>query len=301
MKRRNFQKNLQIQNYQEKRYKNPYFEGQEAKHRRVGRTIVFVFALIILTTPIVLIAGPFFRVTGVFVSGLTTIPVVDVTSMAEGHLNGKWAGMLPHNHEWFVQSAVLQQQLQDRYQFETLSVTIENHTLIILAEERISQMVYRSGSVFSFLNLDGTILRELYPEERRQIHERIGIETTPITEEEQHNLPPLQPTIPVIQDMSGADTPLATELLAPITAHQIILIDKQLRVLGVDPVVYQIEKQHAAWFTVKTNNGYDVYFDGVEEPGKQINRLKTVLEEYQINPDEISYIDVRFTNRVYVK
>lgn len=51
----------------------------------------------------------------------------------------------------------------------------------------------------------------------------------------------------------------------------------------------------------KIKTGYEVYFSSDSDLERQINNLNTVLQQKIPNPKQISYIDLRFSDRVYYK
>lgn len=301
MERRNFTKTVHSKEYEQKRFKNPFFESQEEKQKRSFKFLIFGGVMTFITVPAILLFGGLFELKNSSVNGLTTIPQEEIEAKINEHLTKKWLKIIPRTHKWFSRPNELRLNLQDKYNFENISVSIEGDELRVDVEERISSLAWKSAGNLYFLDLDGKIFREMLPQERAQINERLGGRIEPVAPEEMQNVPVLQPALPIIQDMSEQVVEIGGEVISPVTSESLISFDKNLRSLHIDPVIYQVERPHKPWLRVKTRQGYDILFDGLGDMNIQVAYLNSILTEYIDKLPEISYIDIRFENHIYIK
>ena len=94
---------------------------------------------------------------------------------------------------------------------------------------------------------------------------------------------------------------MKNDVLNPIEGRFFITLDEALRNRLIEPIVYQLDVNQTSWTRVKTTQGIDLLFDGLEDIEAQLAVLDIVLDEYQQSLSESEYIDLRFGNRVYVK
>ncbi|PIQ67793.1 hypothetical protein CO173_02190 [Candidatus Uhrbacteria bacterium CG_4_9_14_3_um_filter_41_35] len=301
MERRNFTKTVHSKEYEQKRFKNPFFESQEEKQKKSFKFLIIGLVLMLIAVPIILLFGGLFELKNNSVNGLTTIPQAEVETEINQHLATKWLNIIPKTHKWFTRPNVLRESLQNKYNFENISVKIEGDELKVEVEERISSLAWKSAGNLYFLDLDGKIFREMLPQERAKINERLGGKIELVAPEDMQSVPILQPTLPIIQDMSEQVVEIGGEVISPVTSEALISFDKNLRSLHIDPVIYQVERPHKPWLRVKTRQGYDILFDGLGDMNVQIAYLNSILIEYKEKLSEISYIDIRFENHIYIK
>jgi hypothetical protein len=243
--------------------------------------------------------GPFSGITQVSVTGLTTIPNTFIENATHAQMEYKSFGFFPERSRYLFRVKAFEAQLQALYDFEYLSVVIHGGTLEIEAKERLSQFVYQSGDVFSFIGLDGKLTRLLYDFEIAQISERLNIPCLYLYDGSQAL--PLQPAMPIIVDASAPELIMGTEILFPMNAETIIAFNESLSSLLIHPVYYLRATRTDSWLSVMTEEGFEIYIDGTRGVGEQEEILKTVIAEYRDRLETIDYIDVRFGNHVYIK
>ncbi|MBU0613914.1 hypothetical protein KJ766_01345, partial [Patescibacteria group bacterium] len=180
-----------------------------------------------------------------------------------------------------------------------LEIKLTRKSVNISATEKISEIIWKSGDRLAFINLSGEFVRDLKDFEIAQIYARPSIPTTYSYNGEESL--PLQPTMPIVEDLSQEVLSSESKILGKVQPENLTVFDSSLRLIGVMPVIYQIENREAAWVRVKSDQQYDILLDCSGEVGGQLSALETVLDDYSESLDSISYIDVRFGNHVYVK
>ncbi|MCH8049188.1 hypothetical protein IH979_00565 [Patescibacteria group bacterium] len=300
MKRRNFLKSQHIRQYRAQRFQNPYFKNEVKKRGRWKKILIFVTILmVIVAIPALFIATPILKISAVNVQGLSTIPNSDIEQIVQYQFDTKRWGIFPQNHLLFFNKQMLHDRLQEEYNFITLKTKLHGKTLEIVAEERITSLVWISEAAWHFIDLEGMITRSLFEQESNIIKERLGMAATPI-EEGQANMV-MHPTMPIIKDLSLDEIETGQQVLSSAAVESILTFDQAVRRLILDPFQYEIEEPKAQWMTLKTKNGFDILFDLKHEIEKQKNTLGIILSEYNERLEEISYIDLRFGNHVFVK
>lgn len=297
MKRRNFLKHQSAKHYKRKRFRNPYFHYRNSVPRSV-----LLFALLGVFLPALLLLWIFtassWRSTDINIVGLTTIPLENVIDLVEQDIDGKRLLIFPKNHRLFLQEELLVLHLEQEFDFAKVTLEQKKDQLLITVEESISELVFVQNRTAHLLLLDGTIRRQLTPQEQEDIIQRTGVNLNLSVQEEDARI--LQPTAPVIVLGTG-ENDTAEDVLDPIEPSFFITLDAALRQQLIEPIVYELDMSQTSWTRVKTTQGIDLLFDGLEDIDVQLSVLDIVLAEYQQSLNESEYIDLRFGNRVYVK
>ena len=146
-----------------------------------------------------MIASPLYRISDVSIAGLTTIPEQEVLDLIESQLASKRLNIFSQRNKVFFNERLLEETLNDTYQFSRLEIDSKRKSIHIISEEKISEVVWVSGEEMYFLDLDGVSVRTLYDVEKAQVHARLGL---PAIEIEDAPEIILAPTIPIIYDDS---------------------------------------------------------------------------------------------------
>jgi len=300
MKRRNFLKTQHVRQYQSERYNNPFFRRARKGPKWKLFMLIFLFLAVWGGVIYMLFFSRILYVQTVGIQGLTTIPQNEVEQLVWDHLYDKRYLVFSQQHKLFLNKKALYNKLQSEYNFVTLEISIRQGQVNILAEERITSLVWITNSGWYFIDLDGTTTRELFVQEANIVRERLGHAMAPV-ENEQELTAALHPTMPIIEDMSKTEVGAATNVITSEAVTGVLEFDKAVRSHVLSPYIYQIEKPGAPWMAVKLESGFEIYFDLQSDLQTQIQTLDIVLEEYNERLAELTYIDLRFGNHVYVK
>ena len=297
MKRRNFLASAQKKSYQTKRFRNPEASTKKTWRIRVifGVATTLFFAASI---PFALAYAPVFTFNHIEVNGLTSIPDYAVTGAVYEQMEKKWFKILPQTNQFYFQAEEVLARLNEEFDFSKLEIAVEGRGVYIEAEERIVELVWITGDTFYFLDLDGSIARELEEGELVQIEARLKNTADPLLEGDVRKL---QPHMPIIQDMSDESVDQDQQVLDEFAAENLIQVDKGFRSHQIEPVIYEIDKAGEKSLSLISSESYKIYLTTDQHPETIINNLSVVLTDYQERLEEISYIDLRFGNHIYIK
>ncbi len=299
MKKRNFLKSQSAKAYKKRSYKNPYFKKQ--KKISIWQIILAIFVIAILSSLIIwfFIFSKFAQFKTITVEGLTTIPNSFIEDVVRDQMNEKRFNIFKQNSKYFFNIKSLKTKLLKKYDFEYLEIDANRTNIDIIASEKISEIIWKSADKLVFVDMNGVFIRDLHDYEIAQIYSRLSIPTAYIYTGEEAL--PLQPTMPIIEDLSQKKIDGLNKILTSVNPNIVNDFDKALRRLDITPTLYQVDSPNSAWLRAKTSNTFDILFDGSREVEQQITVLETVLSENGNSLNEISYIDIRFGNHVYIK
>ena len=222
MKRRNFLTTHQKTIYKRKRFKNPYFKKRK---KRAWRTFFLFLSLFLITCSIPLALGfaPVFKIHEIQIQGLTSITQENVESIVQNQLQKKRYLIFPQNTRFFLKTSQLKNELQKVFDFDTLEIYIENQRIHIQVEERIQGLIWNSQGQYQFIDLEGMIIGSLDESEVTQINQRLNI-VAPISDNELETT--LQPTMPIIVDISQTDIAVDQQIFSHEIVQNIIDFDK---------------------------------------------------------------------------
>ncbi|MFH1631558.1 MAG: hypothetical protein ABIA47_00845 [bacterium] len=282
MKRRNFTKSHQSKIYKDKKYQNPYFQ-QGRRFRFPWKKILIVLVVVASIAGIayILLFSPLFRIKSTTISGLNVTPVNEVQQVViDQFMSREWL-VLPGDNRWVFDTDKLYNCLMNEYQFVELEVDLSGSELSVIAEERITSIVWTAADRAWILDLQGNVTHEILPD----------------TE----SLPPLAPTVPRILDVSGAVVEVGDSILSESLIQGVIDFDRGIRQMSLEPDYYEIEQADITWFTLKLFDSFDILFDAGQGIEGQLSALELTMGEHQDRLNELEYIDLRFGDHVYVR
>lgn len=272
---------------------NPLFPAQK---KPLWRKI-----LILLSLLTVLVGGgylgfryitqPSFYISNVSTNGLLLVNATDVTNSIEKYLKSHAVFIFPKNHRWFFKEDEFKSFLENEYPFEVTNITVsKDHLTVDVLEDLMMAAVHNGGS-WQLVTLAGQSIRELNAEE------------IPLMDDPDSTGPVPYYRLPKIELESPLD-PTRTEgkYFDENFYGAIVLLDEQARTLGLTPERYVIERADDDWLKLETREKpYSIFVDIKKDIPGQFFMLETVMSKYEHNESDISYIDVRFGNHVYVK
>jgi hypothetical protein len=303
LKRRNFLKDQSIRSYAGDRFRNPYFQRGTFWTKWKIMTLVCLLLIFLFGTIGAIIYGPWFKIRNVNISGLSTVPETEVKSTVDAKLGTKRIYFLPNNHRWLFDSQELQVELQERFQFSTCDVVVQDRTLSISVQEKISAIAWQTGDRYYLLGLNGQPTIELDTVTANTLRSRQELPLLEVDSTLNDRAPlVLSPNMPIIVDESNTPISLETLVLKPETVTVIIDWDKRLRdASNAIPIDYEIETPATVWLTMNSSIGPVVLIDlqaNIEEQGRA---LEIIINDYADRLADLKSIDVRFGNNVFVK
>lgn len=298
MKRRNFLKSQHVKQYQSPRFRNPYRVQARSKKRLFMIASVITIIIILITAPILILRADHWQIEEISIDGLVSIEKAEVRAIVDEQLSQKRWWLFSQQNQIFFNKNQLSQTLQDKYYFETLDISISQQVLDINAQEKITSLIWISGEQYYFINLDGQIARALSETELNEARGRLGFQ---IIETDYEAGGQLQPNMPMIQDLSKTNVDEYKQVFTPEQTLALIGFDTEMRDLALEPTWYEIENPDSPWVTLRTSGGLLIMFELSGDYREQLAILKTVLDQYQDQIEDKSYIDIRFGNHVFVK
>ena len=292
LKHRNFLRAWHAKQYDGRPRKNPFFPDRES----IPRFKVLVFMIgggaLLVGGISLFIFAPIMSVQAVTIQGLTTIAPSEVEQVVhEQRAKRRWF-IAPQNNAYLLDKEAIAMTLEQRFQFESLSVERKGREVIISAKERILEVALQSGGKTFFLGIDGTLVREASPEESRALDVRLG----KITLGEGESLPHLQPTMPILIDLSASEHPV----LSSDRVHDVLDLNERLLARNITPSTYTFTNFNEPWTRVQSTQSYAILIDITQNLTTQLELLDVILHQ-TTDPIPYEYIDVRFGDHVYVK
>jgi|GEM_PF-2882582 hypothetical protein len=228
------------------------------------------------------------------IEGIYSLSQDSVNGEINSHLDSRAGLFFSHRHSWFIDKARLKSQLENAFPLEVQSMDIVNQTLTVTVAEDIVMVALHTGEKWYLVSLDGTIVREITPEEIPLLtapKEEIQAPSIPF-----NRLPKVELGVTSSSLENGAPV-FQKELLAGL-----ITLNTKLSAGGLTPKVFTFKSTEDSWVSVATDEKkYAIYMDLLKPLEDQVFMLRTVMDKYAEKEDSISYIDVRFGNHVYVK
>lgn len=297
MKRRNFFKTATQHEYRLKRFRNPEVKSPIHIPWRAFLFLLFLFGIII-GAPFALAFGPAFQFNDVVIEGLTSVTPDEVRQIVDAQMQKKRFHLFPQKTRFYFKTDELASTLQDQFHFATLNVSVEGRTVHVVAEERIVEFVWVVSGKRYFLDLSGVILSELDDAQNAQIDARIN--EVPVEE------PPaegeiLHPNMPIVYDQDSKEVAVGRKMVSETFVQGIIELDKGLRRAGIKPKSYELPSLNSSSVTVITDQPFELLLLASGDIEEQLSRLQLIMNDYKDRLSDLSYIDLRFGDHVYLK
>lgn len=204
---------------------------------------------------------------------------------------GAWRPWSPR-HAWFIDATRLEKDLKDRLFAQKVTVdNMDNNVLRLSIEERGSRAVFFSGSIFYWVDLDGTLVGELSPSERRSMQDRLVGRRSPLTSD-----PPLirfnhEETLGI----GSLVAPEARIKSAVATASELVSAGIAYR------SIQWAATPTSSLQTIIGPEGYPVLMDAETDIAGQIQRYVAYRKSEPQTSSVQEYVDVRIPGMIYVK
>jgi len=286
---------------------------------RFSRRVQIEVAVLVLSVcgfVAVLLLHPFFQVRDVRVNGTIRLQEQDIKDAVHGALAFKRFFLVPGANYFFVQERELEDILIERFPLNSVRVTKEfpSHLNVDMTE-RISTIVYDNGSMYYLMGTTGKIVEPIQkvPESEWRIKTETVTSTNELGEEvreekeiARYHIPDYRALVqnigeyPIIYSVGDGqqaeELGVTTEVLVPAQAEAVALWYEELgRHAGLEPQYMSMSTPYdVTYYTA----GPDINVSLVGEQGQQIERLRTALQHIS-SLSTVSYVDVRFDQRVY--
>ncbi len=267
-------------------WKNPLFTDPQAKQRSSGRMRYLGYTLLVLLSCVTCCALLFwfgtqerFAITDVHVEGMRSVPQEKIAGEVLQALGACQRFFVPCLYTWNINEDDLTHLLTSSHHLDRVAFTFEEHVLKVDVVEAVTMIPVRIGSQVWFATQAGVLQSAATPEDIAR-----GV------------LIPHE----VYQEIDVSD--LGVEGVAGLQiadphAFQVIESYKRAFNTSVIPITSFAITKDAGKMVAYTQAGYSIFFSPWEDANTQVARLAAVLA--QTVP--VSYADIRFGERVYVK
>lgn len=293
--------------YQAKPFRNPYFQREP---RGKGGSVfnksylTMVLAAVGVIGFIYLIGfAKFWMIKDVRVDGLQFMPGTEVAELAEKQLSRHRYIIFPQRNKLFFSKGQLEDALDEAYSFEELEVGVEKRVLTIHVKERVSEVLWQSGSLAFYTDVSGTVIRELPPDDVSLLTFHDTTQPTLDGRVVEGPYPRLMYLhgLPLIENEQADEVHPGDHVLSAAGIAGIIEINNLLQERGLIIERYVVERTDSVWARAEASEGFDVLFDAEGDIAAQVGYLTAVLTEDVPDHSKLDYVDVRFGNHVYFK
>jgi hypothetical protein len=235
------------------------------------------------------LSQPQFTLSTIDISGTACLDQSVVRKEIDNELAERTALFFTRSNKLLFSQKHLADRLTRNLPIDHAEILVEGNTLHVAIEEDIVMVLVHSSDNWLLSDLNGKVLRTLSADE-------ISLIDSPA-------IPPALPFDKIPKILLRESVP--TDLKEPIYSAKMLValgeLDNGLHALGLTPHRYELEKRKDTWLSVDTNEKpYAIYFDLEHPIDEQLRTLSSVFSQRQ-EIDGMSYIDLRFGNRVYMK
>ncbi len=278
-RRHDFFKRYHFKRYDERRFRNPYFQPTKKPDRPWIKWLIIILVVFVLGFIIWLLTAPRFGIWEIRVQGTEFVSNQAVVEQGWKALEKRHWLVLPGNNRFLLNEDWVKQTLSQKFIFNDILIEKRKQTMLITVSESISSLVWQSGDKMFFVDFEGTVIRSL----------SLEYLDTPLA------------SLPIFVDRSNTKINVGDNVLNKHCIQGTFDFLELLEQGGVQVQTVFTDSPHSSWLAAKTTNDYEIYFNPDEDVEEQANHLFAILRESISNPTTIDYIDLRFGNHIYFK
>jgi len=308
MRSRNEFRLLQKKRYDAKRFSNPYFQRAE---KRDWKAIVIVTGIGLAAVCLVaaIFASPFFAIQRVEVTGTETISPDEITGRAWGELGRRRLLFFRATNRFLYDEQRLRDSLGSAYAFEALDIVRSCDLkgggcgLVVAVKEKTSQLLWSSGDRLYLVDLHGTAIRELTPEEVASWKSPGPPPQDPLPDGSLPVAVPIDPLkkLPLFVDLNASAVDVGSTVLTETEVTSLLEFEKRLLAMNVLFSQVDVDRLAGKWMAVKTLAGFNILIDASGDIPAQILNLQVLMRDTIKDTKNLQYIDLRFGDHVYYK
>ncbi len=259
---------------------NPYFQAQ--RRRRVTRiAAIRIAAIVIVAAGLLwtLLYSPFMRIRVVEVSGASAQSTPSMTADMEGLLDGyRWL-LLPNNHRWFFGRGRIERKLLEAFPLNAIVIEQSGGVLRVAVEEKTRTFYLVQNDRMYALDRMGFVLQELEDVERARV----------MSEGERGA------GFPILYDERGG----GAQEIPPAWLESLVLMFDAISARTMLTPRTLILSNEQGRVDVTTDADVTLYLTLQRSVDQQLSKLEALLEQDAIDLSTLTYIDLRFTHRVF--
>jgi cell division septal protein FtsQ len=293
-----------------KQYRNPFSRHNQKKARRF-KIVGILVILIVLALSYFLFYSKTFKIENIEISGTRNIRHEDIRSLVEAQLKKSWFLVFNQDNFFILSKNNLAKNITDKYVLDDLIITKTfSRTLKVEIKEKVSQIIWASGSKYYNLDSNGIAISEIgdlndnkpvKSDKKSQATEVMVVAEEPKFFEIKIDGQDFN-SFPIIVDESNKDVSLGQAIIKPeIVSIALNLIKKIPSKVNISISSFKMPDPASQELKAVTTEGWEIYFDANKDLEAQLNNLKMVLDQKIKDRNALQYIDLRFGNRVYYK
>lgn len=265
-----------------KRRQNPYF--RQGRKRGETRTLIIrvLVSLLVLVVLWFVFHGPWMQLEGVEVEGASEDITLDIEAAAADYLDNRFLLVWKRSNRLFLNSERLIRKLEETQPINSATVSIHKGALHISVSEKIRTFYLLKEDVMYSMDRFGMVLGALDDVERMRIEVRAQTER-----------------VPLIYDRRSSVVGEGENVLPPAWLEDIVtLFDQVQGRTMLTPLTAEISDEEGR-VDVNTDAGV-VLYTSMERPiDEQVDKLASLIDKKLVDITELSYIDLRFKNRLF--
>jgi cell division septal protein FtsQ len=258
-------------------YSNPRLAREKENRRKISRRILWsAIGLFVVLSFYFIFFSPFFAIQGLDINGLERIKKENITKIIEDYRGERKFFVFSRNNFWLLNSKELKKKILEKYWCEQLDIMKKfPNRLEINLKEKNSAINWLANNQCYHLDLTGLAIE--YCEDNK------GLLT--------------------IRDLLNTPIEIGKTGVAKAELDYLVDMDQQLKLLAENNFkIFYYEKQDNS-LTVKTEEPLVLLLNMNLTVEEQLSRLGVILNEPDVknNLGKLSYIDLRFGEKVYYK
>lgn len=271
-----------VENIKDK-YRNPFSKKRSAKINK-DKILLLIFLIIAVYWFHLLFFSPSFKITEVNIENLEYIDKFEITQIVENQFKKKILFVFPQDRHFFLNKKTIEDEIRRRFLIEDLQISKKGiNGLNIKIKEKVSCITWISGDKYYYLDIQGNVKREVDALEVNRNY-------------------------PIIYDANSKPVVISLGIQTKVIDEKYIrdaikIADDIKNNTEIDVISYKyFDKGVIQELYAKVNKGYEIYFDLKNDIKVQLDNFYTVWQqEIKDKNESISYIDLRFGDRVYYK
>jgi hypothetical protein len=252
-----------------------------------GKVIVISLAsiLCVVGTLTLVTRSPWFFVHDIKIDGLEFVSESAVRDTVNEVLDTKRYGYFPERHRMFVDMNAIKEELQKDFAFSEVTVGERGGVVSVGVRERPTGVFVTDGKHQIFTDLEGIVIRDADDSEK----DLVGKSGT--------SLPFLLLFVESELDVKPGDRLFSDDLLPN---YQSLKLHFEVET-GLPVYQYLLPRPNASWMKIRLADKREIYIDMTRAIEPQIQKLLTLMKTKGKELDTVSYVDLRYNDRVYFK
>ncbi len=264
-----------------RRTTNPYFRMKTKALTPVRVILVSIFSLVVVTFSM-LTFKPWLHITSIEVTGAQEDTAQQVDLIVQEYLSGRVLFTLPRKHAWLYSPEKLEELLLMEAPLNAVGFKRTKHSLHISLSEKVRTFYLEHNDVIYAVDRSGIVLGPIPDVERIRIELGEGTEGVPLIRDSRSSV--------IAEGKEG----LAVEQLEGIV--ELLDLIKSRTLLSPERIEISDEEGRV---DVLTDAGVSLYVTFDRELDSQVEKLETLIDRKLIDINELTYIDLRFENRLF--